>query len=102
MIGSVAGDRGKQSNYEYGAAKAAVDVFLLGLRNRLIKVGVQVVTIKPGFVDAPITDGVKKGLLFARADVVAGGIVRAMDRGTPVVYLPRFWRYIMLIIGAIP
>lgn len=102
VIGSVAGDRGKQSNYVYGAAKAAVEVFLQGLRNRLYKVGVNVVTIKPGFVDTPMTAGLKKSLLFARADVVARGILQAMDRGTPVVYLPSFWRYIMLIIGAIP
>lgn len=102
VIGSVAGDRGKQSNYVYGAAKAAVEVFLQGLRNRLFKRGVRVVTIKPGFVDTPMTAAFKKGPLFAKADAVAAGIVKAMDQGTPVVFLPWFWRYIMLIIRSIP
>jgi short-subunit dehydrogenase len=102
VIGSVAGDRGKQSNYVYGAAKAAVTVFLQGLRSRLFKRGVLVVTIKPGFVDTPMTAAIKKGPLFASAAVVASGIVKAMDRGTPVVYLPWFWRYIMLIICSVP
>lgn len=102
VIGSVAGDRGKQSNYVYGAAKGAVAVFLQGLRNRLFAEGVAVVTIKPGFVDTPMTAGFRKGLLFARPDAVARGIVRAMDRGTPVVYLPGYWALIMLIIRSIP
>lgn len=102
VIGSVAGDRGKQSNYVYGAAKGAVEVFLQGLRSRMFKVGVSVVTIKPGFVDTPMTAGFTKGPLFARAADVAAGILKAMDRGTPVVYLPWFWRYIMLIIRSIP
>jgi hypothetical protein len=102
VIGSVAGDRGKQSNYLYGAAKGAVGVFLQGLRSRMFKVGVSVVTIKPGFVDTPMTAAFKKGPLFASAAAVAAGIVKAMDRGTPVVYLPWFWRYIMLIINSIP
>jgi short-subunit dehydrogenase len=102
VIGSVAGDRGKQSNYVYGAAKATVDVFLQGLRNRLFKQGVSVVTIKPGFVDTPMTAAYKKGLLFAQPGAVADGIVKAMDRGTPVVYLPAYWRLIMFVIRSIP
>jgi len=103
VIGSVAGDRGRQSNYVYGAAKGMVDVFLQGLRNRLARSGVAVVTIKPGFVDTPMTASIaKKGLLWAQPDGVAKGIVGALARGRDVVYLPRFWRLIMLIITHIP
>ena len=91
VIGSVAGDRGRQSNYVYGAAKGMVDVFLEGLRNRLFKSGVSVVTIKPGFVDTPMTAHIeKKGPLWAKPDAVAAGIVRAMDGGANVAYLPGF------------
>jgi short-subunit dehydrogenase len=102
VISSVAGDRGRQSNYVYGTAKAALSTFLQGLRNRLSKAGVSVVTIKPGVVDTPMTAHMKKGLLVANAETVAKGIVRAMDRGSDVVYLPWFWRPIMFIIRAIP
>lgn len=102
VIASVAGDRGRQSNYVYGSAKAMVSTFLSGLGQRLAKVGVAVVTIKPGFVDTPMTRDFKKGPLWASADSVARGIVRAIDRRQPVVYLPRFWRGIMWVIRSIP
>lgn len=102
VIGSVAGDRGRQSNYVYGAAKGMVGLFLQGLRNRLSRKGVRVVTIKPGFVDTPMTASFKKGALWASADQVASGIVRAMERADGEVYLPGFWRLIMLIIRHIP
>jgi|SRR5665213_2540724 len=102
VISSVAGDRGRQSNYVYGTAKAAVSTFLQGLRNRLARKGVQVLTIKPGFVDTPMTADLKKGPLFAGADRVAAGIVGAMDGGKDVVYLPFFWRPIMAVIRAVP
>lgn len=103
VIGSVAGDRGRQSNYVYGAAKGMVAIFLQGLRNRLARSGVAVVTIKPGFVDTPMTAGVaKKGLLWAQPDGVARGIVAAISRRRDVVYLPGFWRLIMLIITHVP
>ncbi|MFC4161799.1 SDR family oxidoreductase [Chitinimonas lacunae] len=103
VIGSVAGDRGRQSNYVYGSAKGMVDLFLQGLRNRLARQGVAVVTIKPGFVDTPMTAAFdKKGLLWAQPATVAAGIVAAIDSGREVVYLPWFWRYIMLIIRTIP
>ena len=102
VIGSVAGDRGRQSNYVYGAAKGMVDVFLQGLRNRLAGVGVHVLTIKPGFVDTPMTAAFPKGPLWARPEVVAAGIVRAIERQRDVVYLPWFWRWIMLAIRMIP
>lgn len=102
VIGSVAGDRGRQSNYVYGATKAALEVFLAGLRNRLAKHGVQVVTLKPGFVDTPMTAAFKKGLLWATPDTIAAGIARAIERQRDVVYLPWFWRPVMGIIRAIP
>jgi decaprenylphospho-beta-D-erythro-pentofuranosid-2-ulose 2-reductase len=102
VISSVAGDRGRQSNYLYGAAKSAVSTFASGLRQRLAKVGVSVVTIKPGFVDTPMTRDFRKGALWATPDGVARGIVRAADRGSSMVYLPWFWWPIMLIIRHIP
>jgi short-subunit dehydrogenase len=102
-IASVAGDRGRASNYVYGAAKGMVAIFFSGLRNRLAKSGVAVVTIKPGFVDTPMTASFeKKGLLWAKPDAVAAGIVRAIDRRADVVYLPGFWRLIMFVICHIP
>lgn len=101
-ITSVAGDRGRESNYVYGAAKAAVSTFLGGLRLRLRKAGVQVVTIKPGFVDTPMTAAYPKNLLFASADRVGRGIYRAMRRGRGVVYLPWFWRPLMRVIRELP
>ena len=79
VIGSVAGDRGRQSNYVYGAAKGMVSLFLQGLRNRLARKGVQVLTIKPGFVDTPMTAAFSKGALWAKPAGIAGGIVRAID-----------------------
>jgi len=102
VVSSVAGDRGRQSNYVYGAAKGALSVFLQGLRNRLSKAGVAVVTIKPGFIDTPMTASVKKGLLAASAQDVGEGIYRAMKDRKEVVYLPWFWRPIMLIVRSIP
>lgn len=102
VISSVAGDRGRSSNYIYGTAKGALSIFLQGLRNRLHKAGVNVLTIKPGFVDTPMTADIKKNALFATPEQVAKGIVRAIDKGADVAYLPGFWRGVMLIIGAIP
>ena len=102
-IGSVAGDRGRQSNYVYGAAKGMVALFLQGLRNRLSRQGIQVITIKPGFVDTPMTAAfAQKGLLWAKPDAIAAGIVSAVERGRDEVYLPWFWRWIMRIILHIP
>ncbi len=103
VIGSVAGDRGRQSNYVYGAAKGMVAIFLQGLRNRLARHGVTVLTIKPGFVDTPMTAHLeKKGPLWARPEEVAAGIVAAIDARRDVVYLPWFWRWIMLVIRVVP
>lgn len=102
VISSVAGDRGRASNYLYGAAKAAVSAFLSGLRQRLNGDGVNVLTIKPGFVDTPMTRDFKKGLLWAKSDAVARGIVRAIDKRKAIAYLPWFWWGIMLIIKHVP
>ena len=102
VISSVAGDRGRKANYLYGAAKGAVTIFLGGLRGRLAKSGVAVVTIKPGFVDTPMTASMRKGLLFASPRKVGEGIYHAMLKGKEVVYLPWFWRPIMLVVKSIP
>jgi hypothetical protein len=103
VIGSVAGDRGRQSNYAYGAAKGLVARFTEGLRNRVAKAGVQVLLVKPGFVDTPMTAAFeKKGLLWAQPEAIAAGILRAIAAKRDVVYLPWFWRWIMLVIRHIP
>jgi decaprenylphospho-beta-D-erythro-pentofuranosid-2-ulose 2-reductase len=102
VIGSVAGDRGRQSNYVYGAAKAAVDVFLQGLRNRLHPSGVRVLTIKPGLVDTRMTAAFRKGPLWASPQLVARGIVKAIERRADIAYVPGFWRLVMLAIRLVP
>ena len=102
VLSSPAGDRGRASNYLYGAAKAAVTVFASGLRNRLHTKGVRVLTIEPGFVDTPMTASFTKGPFWARPEEVAEDIVRALERGFGVVYTPWFWRWIMAIIRLVP
>lgn len=102
-ISSVAGDRGRRSNYVYGASKGAISLFMQGLRSRLVDRNVDVICIKPGFVDTPMTAAFQKnGLLWAQPDVVAQGIVAAVAKRRDVVYLPWFWRWIMLVIKIIP
>ena len=102
VITSVAGDRGRQSNYIYGTAKGALNVFLEGLRNRLYPAGVQVLTIKPGFVDTPMTAHLPKGPLFASPTTVARDIKWALQWNLNTLYTPWFWFPIMLIIKNIP
>lgn len=102
VISSVAGDRGRPSNYVYGTTKAAVSTFLQGLRSRLYKSGVSVVTIKPGLVDSPMTAALKKGLLFSSPQRVGRGVYQAMKKGKAVVYLPGYWRGIMFVVRSIP
>ena len=101
-ITSVAGDRGRQSNYVYGAAKGALSLFLQGLRNRLSSSGVRVITVKPGFVDTAMTFGMPGLFLVASPEYVGNRIVGALNKSSDVIYLPWFWRYIMLIIKHIP
>ena len=102
VISSVAGDRGRQSNYIYGAAKGAVSVFSQGLRNRLARSGVGMVTIKPGFVDTPMTAHLPKNFLYANATTVGKRICQAIEKKENVVYVPWFWRWIMLVVMSIP
>lgn len=102
VIGSVAGDRGRQSNYIYGTAKGALGIFLQGLRNRLHKSGVQVLTIKPGFVDTPMTAAFPKGPLWATPEKVAQDIDKAIEKKKDVLYTPGFWMLIMQIIKSVP
>jgi short-subunit dehydrogenase len=102
VITSVAGDRGRQSNYVYGAAKGGLDRFLQGLRNRLFRSGVAVVTLKPGFVDTPMTAGVKKNPLFTSAAQAGRSIYRAIEARRDVVYIPWFWRPIMALVRWLP
>ena len=101
-IGSVAGDRGRQSNYLYGSAKAGLSAYLEGLRNRMFHAGVHVLTVKPGFVDTAMTWGLDGMFLMASPETVGRRIVRAIEKRRNVLYVPWFWRYIMLIIRHIP
>jgi len=101
-LSSVAGDRGRQSNYFYGAAKAGLSTYLQGLRNRLFPAHVKVITVKPGFVDTHMTYGRPVLLLLASPERVAKGIFRAVTKGKDVVYVPWFWRFIMLMVQSIP
>jgi decaprenylphospho-beta-D-erythro-pentofuranosid-2-ulose 2-reductase len=103
VIGSVAGDRGRASNYLYGAAKAAIDTFASGLRVRLFKHGVHVLTIKPGFVDTPMTRALSlPSVLVVSPEKVAKDIIIAVTKNKNVIYTPWFWRYIMLAIIHLP
>jgi short-subunit dehydrogenase len=102
VITSVAGDRGRQSNYVYGAAKGMVSIFLQGLRNRLHKSNITVLDIKPGFVDTPMTKKFEKGLLWSKPETIAKGIIKSIDKKKDIVYLPFYWKYIMLLIRCLP
>lgn len=103
VISSVAGDRGRPSNYLYGTAKAAVSTFCEGLRARLFKVGVHLVTIKPGFVDTPMTKGLPlPGPLVAKPEQVAERIVKGIENKANTLYTPGFWALIMFIIRCVP
>lgn len=101
-ITSVAGDRGRQSNFVYGSAKGGLGLWLQGLRNRLWPEGVRVITVKPGFVDTEMTFGLPGLFLVADPQKAGEAIVRALDGRRDVVYVPAFWRYIMWIIRAVP
>jgi len=102
VISSVAGDRGRKSNYVYGASKGALNIFLDGLRNRIDREGVQVLTIRPGFVATPMTAHLPQGPLFAQPDQIAAGILKAIARRKDNVYLPPIWALIMLLVRSIP
>lgn len=101
-LSSVAGDRGRRSNYIYGAAKAGLTTYLAGLRNRYARDGVRVLTVKAGVVDTRMSAGMPGAGLAASPQSVARSVVRALTGGRDTVYVPWFWRWIMLIIRAIP
>jgi decaprenylphospho-beta-D-erythro-pentofuranosid-2-ulose 2-reductase len=103
IIGSVAGDRGRRSNYVYGAAKGLVTRYAQGLQHRFAGSGVKVVLIKPGPTDTPMTAALKSGgAKLAPVEDVAAGIVKAIARGQAVAYVPGKWRVIMLVIMHLP
>jgi short-subunit dehydrogenase len=101
-FGSVAGDRGRLKNYIYGSSKAGLHAYLSGLRNRLGRRGVHVMTVKPGFVDTAMTWGKPGVVLAARPEVVAEACLRAGEKRKDVIYVPGFWRWVMLVIRLIP
>jgi short-subunit dehydrogenase len=102
VIGSVAGDRGRLKNHLYGSAKAGLATYTEGLRARMFRAGPTVTLVKPGFVDTSMTWGLPGLFLVASPEAVARDMLAAADKGKAVVYLPRFWRLIMLIIQHIP
>ena len=102
VLSSVAGDRGRKSNYVYGSSKTGLSAFLGGLRNRIDREGVRVMTIKPGPVRTAMTEGMKGSEKFADVEAVAASIVKAIDTGRDVVYVPGKWRIIMAVVRAIP
>ena len=100
---SVAGERGRQSNFIYGSAKAGFTAYLSGLRNSLYPAGVHVMTVKPGFMYTKMTKGLKlPPSLTAKPDAVAKKVVRAIDSRKNVIYVMGIWRLIMLVIRSIP
>lgn len=103
IIGSVAGDRGRKTNYVYGAAKGLVERYAQGLQHRLARSGVKVVLIKPGPTDTPMTAHLKQqGGKLASVEAVSQRIVKAIERGTPVAYVPPKWALIMQVIRHLP
>jgi len=102
VLSSVAGDRGRKSNYVYGSSKAGLSAFLAGLRNRVDREGVTVMTIKPGPVKTAMTQSMKGSEKFADVEKVAATIVKAIDKKQDVVYVPGIWRIIMGVIKVIP
>jgi decaprenylphospho-beta-D-erythro-pentofuranosid-2-ulose 2-reductase len=103
VIGSVAGDRGRRSNFIYGATKGGLARLVEGIAHNLAPLGARAVLVKPGFVETPMTANVaKKGLLWAQPERVAPLIAAAARRGGPIVYVPAFWWFLMLIIRHLP
>jgi decaprenylphospho-beta-D-erythro-pentofuranosid-2-ulose 2-reductase len=102
VITSVAAERGRPRNYTYGAAKAALNTYLQGLRTRLYPAGVTVTTLKLGPVDTPMTEGHPKHPLFGKADAVARDIVKAVDDGVAEAFVPWYWAGIMAVVRRTP
>lgn len=101
-ISSVSADRGRASNYIYGASKAGLSHYLMGLQQRLAPAGVRVVDLRPGPVDTPMTMGLPKGLLWSTPERVARAMARSLTHNSGTVYLPFYWRPIMFIIRKLP
>ena len=102
-VGSVAGDRGRKSNYVYGSAKGLVARYAQGLQHRLAGTGVKVVLIKPGPTNTPMTAHLKQqGAPLATVEDVARLIVKGINQGKPVVYAPGKWAFIMMVIKHLP
>jgi decaprenylphospho-beta-D-erythro-pentofuranosid-2-ulose 2-reductase len=102
VITSVAGDRGRQSNYPYGASKAALIAYLQGLRNRLSRHNVYVADIRPGFIDTPMTAHISKKPFVVSSDIAGRFIVKQLHGKKDIIYAPQRWRFIMMIIKLIP
>ena len=102
VITSVAGDRGRSSNYLYGCSKAMISTFLSGLRQRLFKYNIKVIDIKPGLVSTKMTKNFKKNILWSDPKIIGKKIVKIIDQGKEVAYLPSFWFYLMFLIKITP
>lgn len=102
VISSVAGERGRQSNYIYGTTKGMINIYLQGLRNSLHSDNIHVLTILPGFVDTKMTARFQKSILWAQPEAVANDIMKAINKKQSILYTPWFWRYIMLIVKLVP
>lgn len=102
VLSSVAGERGRRSNYVYGSAKAALSAYASGLRAKAAQKGVHVITVKPGLVDTPMTAHLPKTALFATPGHVADAVVRAVTAQGRVIYAPWPWRPLMTVVRAIP
>ncbi|MEZ4742450.1 MAG: SDR family NAD(P)-dependent oxidoreductase [Bdellovibrionota bacterium] len=102
VITSVAGDLGRKQNYIYASSKAGLSIFLQGLRGRMLRSGVSVVDIRPGYVATAMTSHLKKNFLFSSSQEVGEGVYRAIKARKGIVYLPRFWRFIMGILKMLP
>ena len=102
VFSSVAGDRGRAPLLTYGATKAGLTAYLEGLDHRYAREGLKVVCVKPGFVRTEMTTGLRPPPFAGDPDPVARQVVRAIDRGTPVVYAPAIWRWVMLVVRWLP
>ncbi len=102
VITSVAGDRGRQPNFVYGAAKSLVSTYLQGLRGRLLAHNIHVLDIRPGPVDSPMTAQYEKGMLWSSPERVAAKIVKSIKKKNHTVYAPAYWQAIMLVVRSIP
>ena len=102
VLSSVAGDRGRASSYVYAATKGGLNVFLEGLWQRLQRSGVDVLNIKPGYIDSPMTAHLPKGLLFSKIEIAGLEIYKAILKRKSVAYIPPYWRYIMLVVIHMP